>query len=83
LRIPIRAHQARQGARIEVQADISTAIVRPIPLAEARAIIEKHEYLGSMPIARYAFGLFFGDRLGAAVVYGDEYAENHGVWYRR
>jgi hypothetical protein len=57
--------------------------VRPISLSEARAVIEKHEYLGSMPaFARWAFGIFFGDRLGGAVVYGDEYAENRGVWDR-
>jgi hypothetical protein len=80
LRVPVRAHQAR--ARVEASADITTAEVRPIPLTDARAIIEKHEYLGTMPVARCAFGLFFGDRLGGVVVYGDEYAENRGVWDR-
>jgi hypothetical protein len=54
--------------------------VRPIPLSDARAIIEKHEWLGSMPVARWAFGIFFGDRCGGVVVFGDEYAENRGVW---
>jgi hypothetical protein len=81
LRLPVRAHQAR--ARIDASQDISTAEVKPIPLSEARAIIEQHEYLGTMPaIATHAFGLFFGDRIGGAVVYGDEYAENRGVWDR-
>jgi hypothetical protein len=62
---------------------ISAATVRPVSLVQARAIIEKYEYLGSMPaVARYAFGLFFGDRLSGAVVYGDEYTENRGVWNR-
>jgi hypothetical protein len=83
LRIPIRAHQARQNGRREVHAHIGSATVRPIPLSEARAIIEQHEYLGTMPaVARCAFGIFFGERLGGAVVYGDEYTENRGVWDR-
>jgi hypothetical protein len=52
-------------------------------LSDARTIIERHEWLGTMPaVARCAFGLFFGDRLGGAVIYGDEYAENRGVWDR-
>jgi hypothetical protein len=63
--------------------DISTAEVRAIPLTEARAIIERHEYLGTMPaVARWAFGIFFGERCGGAVVFGPEYAENRGVWDR-
>jgi hypothetical protein len=33
-------------------------------------------------VSRLAFGIFFGDRLGGAVVYGDEYGENLGVWNR-
>jgi hypothetical protein len=50
-------------------------------LAEARAIIERYEYLGTMPaVALYAFGIFFGDRCGGCVVYGPEYAENRKVW---
>jgi hypothetical protein len=65
------------------QPDIATAKVRPIPLAEARAIIKQYEWLGTMPaVARFAFGIFFGNRLGGAVVYGPEYAENRGVWSR-
>jgi hypothetical protein len=55
--------------------------VRPIALTEAKAIIEKHEWRGTMPaVARWAFGLFFGDQIGGAVVFGPEYAENRGVW---
>jgi hypothetical protein len=85
--MPAIAHQARQDAQSEVQRaeapDIGTATVRPIPLSDARTIIEKHEYLGTMPaVARYAFGLYFGERLGGVAVYGDEYAENRGVWDR-
>jgi hypothetical protein len=57
--------------------------VRPVTLTEARAIIEKHEFLGTMPaVARWAFGIFFGERCGGAVVFGDEYCENLGNWDR-
>jgi hypothetical protein len=51
-------------------------------MAEARAIIEKHEYLGSMPVASHAFGLFFNDRIGAVAVFSPEYAENFNTWSR-
>jgi hypothetical protein len=61
--MPTQAHQAHP--RIEGEADISTATVRPIPLTEAKSIIEKHEYLGKMPaVARWAFRIFFGERIG-------------------
>jgi hypothetical protein len=57
--------------------------VRPIPLTEAKSIIEKHEYLGKMPaVARWAFGIFFGERIGGVAVFGDEYCENLGNWDR-
>jgi hypothetical protein len=60
---------------------VATATVRPIPLSEAKAIIERHEWLGTMPaIARWAFGIFFGDRLGGVAVFGPEYCENLGNW---
>jgi hypothetical protein len=79
--MPAMAFQARNYLTGKAEADISTATVRPISLPEARAIIEQHEWLGSMPaVVRFAFGIFFGDRCGGAVVYGDEYAENRGVW---
>jgi hypothetical protein len=79
--MPVTAHQAR--ARVEASADISTAEVRPIALSEAAKIIRRYEWLGSMPAAaRWAFGIFFDNRLGGAVVYGNEYAENRGVWDR-
>jgi predicted nucleic acid-binding Zn ribbon protein len=63
--------------------DIGEASVRPITLAEASAVIEQYEYLGTMPaVARHAFGIFFEERLGGVAVYGDEYGENLGVWDR-
>jgi len=78
----IREQLAAESAE-SVAADISRAEVRPIALAEARALIEVYEYLGTMPaVGRFAFGIFFDGRCGGAVVYGDEYAENLGVWDR-
>jgi hypothetical protein len=61
--------------------DIATAEVRPIAWAEAKALIEQYEWLGTMPaVSRFAFGIFFGERCGGGVVYGDEYGENLGIW---
>jgi hypothetical protein len=84
LRSPAVAHQARRSdSPIQPPPDIGAAEVRPIPLSEAKAIIERHEWLGKMPaVATLAFGVFFGDRCGGAVVFGPEYAENIGVWSR-
>ena len=63
--------------------DIGAATLRSIPLTEAKAIIERHEWLGRMPaVAVHAFGIFFGERCGGAGVFGPEYAENRGVWSR-
>jgi hypothetical protein len=60
--------------------DIKTAQVRPIALAQACAIIERYEPMPA--VSRYCFGIFFGDQLGGAVVYGDEYGENLRLWDR-
>jgi hypothetical protein len=61
--------------------DIRRAVVREISLAEARAIVEPYELLRPLhAVSRFAFGFFFGDRCGGAVVYGAEYGENLGVW---
>jgi hypothetical protein len=81
---PARAHQARPNVQGAGQtADIATATVRPISLIDARAIVERYEWLGSMPaLGRWAFGIFFGERCGGVAVFGDEYAENLAVWDR-
>ena len=82
LRSPSIAHQARCRPPSPAP-DIGAATVRSIPLTEAKAIIERHEWLGRMPaVAVHAFGIFFGERCGGAVVFGPEYAENRGVWSR-
>jgi hypothetical protein len=80
----MKAHQRVIKDRLAAESpepaalDIRGAQVRPITLAEARTIIEVYE---PMPAVSWlAFGIFFGDRLGGAVVYGPEYGENLGVW---
>jgi hypothetical protein len=82
LRTPAVAYQARRPPAPS-PATIGAAHVRPIPLAAARAIIQRREWLGVMPaVAVHAFGIFFGEICGGAVVFGPEYAENRGVWSR-
>jgi hypothetical protein len=61
--------------------DIGAAVVRSISLADAGVLLAPYEALRPIP-AIFAFRLFFGDRLAGAVVYGDEYAQNVGVWER-
>jgi hypothetical protein len=84
--MPRKAHQRVIRERLATAdtappaADISTAEVRTITTAEAKAIIEQYEPMAA--VCRFAFGIFFGDRCGGAVVYGDEYGENLGIWDR-
>jgi hypothetical protein len=84
--LPPKAHQrivreTANAAPPPVSLDIGAAAVRPISVAQARAVIERYEYLGSMPAAiRFCFGIFFGDHLGGAVVYASEPGENLGIW---
>jgi hypothetical protein len=83
---PRKAHQRVIKDRVrstETTTDIRRAEVRPITLAEARALIEPFELLRPLPaVCRFAFGIFFDGQIGGAVVYGDDYAENLGVWER-
>jgi hypothetical protein len=63
--------------------DIGRAAVRPISLAQARALVAPFELLRPLPaVCRFAFGIFFDDRCGGAVVYGAEYGANLDVWAR-
>ena len=87
--VPAKAHQrvvrerlaAAAAGRRRLSVDIATAEVRPISFAQAKAIIQQYEWLGTMPaVTRYCFGIFFAGRLDGAVVYGDEYGENLGIW---
>ncbi len=44
--------------------------VREISKADAKTIILKYEWLGSMGVTDYAYGLFFGNYLAGAVCFG-------------
>jgi hypothetical protein len=82
---PRKAHQqfVKEQLRATEPAqsdDIRRAEVRAITLSEARSVIERYEPMPA--VGRLAFGIFFADRLGGAVVFGDEYAANLGVWQR-
>jgi len=67
-------------------ADIETAVVKEISRVEAKSVILKYEWLGSMPgFIVKCFGIFFLQsdeqyKLGGVVVYSCEYTENLGVW---
>lgn len=81
-----KAHQRKireKLAEVEpaFEADIDTAIVREISRAQAKEIIVKYEWLGTMPAYIIkCYGIFFGEHCGGVVVYSSEYAENLGVW---
>jgi hypothetical protein len=56
-------------------------------IVEARPIIEKYEWLGTMAaVNKHAYGIYFEDKktknliCGGVVVFGSEYSENLGVW---
>jgi hypothetical protein len=77
----IRERLAAADAASPHAVDIGRAEVRPITTAGAKAIIAQHDWFGTMPaVARHCYGIFFDGELGGAVVYGDEYGENLGVW---
>lgn len=60
------------------------ATVRPIPIAEAKKIIERYEYLGTIAaINKYAFGLYFGELLSGVVIFGHEYSINLPFWQEK
>lgn len=71
----------------DLNLDLKSTEVRPIDLLFAKKIIEEYEYLGCIAAVNwYQFGIFFKDTktgeevCGGVVIYGQEYAENQGVW---
>lgn len=77
------------GSRYWERLDLSlhNAIIKPISLSYAKEIIEEYEYLGCLAAVNwYQYGIFFKDLdngeeiCGGVVVFGQEYAENRGVW---
>lgn len=56
-------------------------VVKPVSLKFAKKIIEEYEYLGCIAAVNFhQYGIFFGDVCGGVVIFGQEYAENQGVW---
>jgi hypothetical protein len=63
------------------KADIETAVVHEITQSQAKEIIEKYEWLKTMPaVVCHCFGIFFEGICGGVVVYGAEYGENLKIW---
>lgn len=61
--------------------DISEAVVKAISREQAKAIIEKYEWLGCLAAVNwFYYGIFFRGICGGVVIYGQEYIENLGVW---
>lgn len=69
-----------------IDLNIKNTIVKPIDISFAKSIIEEYEYLGCLAAVNwFSFGIFFKDEnnkmyCGGVVVFGQEYAENTGVW---
>jgi hypothetical protein len=84
---PRKAHQRLIRERLAAAdapraVDIGKAEVRAISYADAKAIITRYEWLGTMPVSQFHFGIFFDGELGGVAVYGAEPSENLGVWDR-
>jgi hypothetical protein len=66
---------------LDLNLDLSKAIVKEIDLHSASRMIIEYEWLGCMPAVNfYAYGIYFDGVCGGVVVYGQEYTENLGVW---
>ena len=71
----------------DLDLDLKNAIVKPISISEAKPIIEKYEWLGTIAAVNFfSYGIFFKcktsqkDICGGVVIFGQEYSENLGVW---
>ena len=61
--------------------DIKTAVVREVNYSTAKEVIDRYEWLGTMPaVVLHCYGLYFGDACAGVVVYSPEYIENLGAW---
>src|SRR5829696_2058590 len=77
----VREREAASTPAPAIDLDVGKATVRPISFAEAREVIQRFEYLRTMPArVLHCFGIFFGKHLGGVVVYAYEASENLGVW---
>jgi hypothetical protein len=77
----VREEKAKTEPTPNVDLSPKNAVVKPISRKECEKIILEYEWLGCMPaIAKYYYGIFFGEHLAGVVAYGTEYSENLGVW---
>jgi len=64
-----------------IDTNLKNAVIKEIDMRSAAKIIVEYEWLGCMPaINLFAYGIFFDGICGGVVVFGQEYAENLGVW---
>jgi hypothetical protein len=70
----------------DLDLSLQNALIKPVSLSYAKEIIEEYEYLGCIAAVNwFQFGIFFKDPFGndvcgGVVIFGQEYAENSGVW---
>jgi len=77
----VREEKAKTEPTPNVDLSPSNATVKPIDRETAKKVILEYEWLGCMPaIAKYYYGLYFGEHLAGVVIYGDDYSENLGTW---
>jgi hypothetical protein len=69
-----RASRSRVAPVNRATASLAQAIVRPVPLPQARQLIEQKEPMCG--VATQAFGLFLGNALASVVVFGVHPAGN-------
>jgi hypothetical protein len=76
-----RAARARLPHVVRPTVSLAHATVRPVPLREARPIIEAHEPMCAAPT--FAFALFLGNALASVVVFGVHPASNRVSGYQQ
>lgn len=65
--------------------NLNKTYIKLIDKSTAKKVIVEYEWLGTMPfISQYCFGIYFiidgEEKLGGVLVFGNDYAENTGVW---
>lgn len=67
----------------ELDLSLDRAVVREVDYVTARSVIERYEWLGTMPaVVQHQYGIYFDGVCGGVVCYGPEYSENLGRWAR-
>lgn len=72
---------------LELDLTLSNCTVKQIPIKDAKPIIQKYEWLGTMAaVNKFAYGIFFKHKktqeeiCGGVVTFSPEYNENLGTW---